>query len=246
MRRSTSRTVSRYWLTLVRSPGPSFFCRRAISSLTQSSRLAFFRSSARAVRRAAALAEQALEDDARMGLGRQRRRGRRPRQIVLVDAGVAVVALAHRGEQIHRQLERRQPRLLADLLRRDLIDRRAQVVVGALGPLRLGGAQEGGVGRRVRAGIGVLQLQIRDHRELIDQRRQRAEDRRKLGEICAGRSPPGDVAAHRHVDKAQAAHRIRRRRGQRGHRRNHRIQQRQRQRRPHAAQETSAAAEPSS
>ena len=46
------------------------------------------------VRRAAALAEQALEDDARVRLGRKRRRRRRPREIVLIDARVAVVALA--------------------------------------------------------------------------------------------------------------------------------------------------------
>ena len=65
-----------------------------------------------AVGRAAAVAEQALENDARMSLGRKRRGGRRPGEIVLVDAGIAVVALADRGEQIHGQLERRQPRLL--------------------------------------------------------------------------------------------------------------------------------------
>ena len=68
--------------------------------------------------RAAALAEQPLEDDARMRLGRERRRRRRPREVVLIDARVAVVALADGLEQIHRQLERRQQRLLADLLAR--------------------------------------------------------------------------------------------------------------------------------
>ncbi len=133
-----------------------------MSSLTQSSRLARLLQRRAPVGRAAALAEQPLEDDARMRLGRQRRRRRRPGEIVLIDAGVAVVALADRLEQVHRQLERRQLRLLADLLRGDLIDRGAEVVVGALGPLRLGRAQERGVRGRMRAGIGVLQLQVRD------------------------------------------------------------------------------------
>ena len=160
MRRSTSRTVSRYWLTLARSAGPSFRLSRAISSLNQSSRLALFRSAAR---RSAVLPpspNKTFKDDPRMSFGRQRRRRRRPGKIVLIDAGVTVVALAHRLDQIHRQFQRRQLRLLADLLGGDLIDRRSQVVVRAFRQLRLGGAQEGGVGGGVRAGIGVLQFQI--------------------------------------------------------------------------------------
>ena len=129
---------------------------------------------------AAALTEQPLEDDARMRLGREGRGRRRPREIVLIDAGVAVVALADGLEQIHRQLERRQQRLVSDLLRGDLIDGGAQVVVGALRPFRLCRAQERGVGRRMRAGVGVLQLQVADHRELIDDRSQRLQRGREL------------------------------------------------------------------
>ena len=97
-----------------------------------------------------------------MRLGRQRRGGRRPGKIVLIDAGVAVVALADDLQQIHRQFERRQLRLLADVLGGDLIDGGAEVIVGAFGQLGLGGAEEGGVGSRMAAGIGVLQFQIRD------------------------------------------------------------------------------------
>ena len=113
-----------------------------MSSRTQSSRLARLPQRRAAIGRAAALAEQPLEDDARVRLGRKRRRRRRPREVVLIDARVAVVALTDRLEQIHRQLQRRQQRLLADLLRGNLIDRRAQVVVGAFGPFRLRRAQE--------------------------------------------------------------------------------------------------------
>ena len=160
MRRSTSRTVSRYWLTRARSAGPSVFLQpRDLLGhrIEQAGPLLQRRA---AIRRAAAFAEQALEDDPRMRLGRQRRRRRRPGEVVLIDAGVAVVALADDRQQVHRQFERRQLRLVADLLGGDLIDRRAEIVVGALGLLRLGGAQERGVGGGVRARIRVPQLQV--------------------------------------------------------------------------------------
>ena len=176
-----------------------------------------------------------------MGLSRKGRRWRRPREIVLVDARIAVVALTHHLEQIHRQLQRRQQCFLADLLRSDLIDRRAQVVVRALGPFRRGRAEEGGVGGRMGAGIGVLQLQVGDHRQLIHDRAQRLERGRQLDQpALARRSPPADVASHRHVDKAQTTHRIGRRPGQSGHRGNHGIQQRERQAGAHTAQESPA------
>src|SRR5437763_127402 len=42
-----------------------------------------------------------------MRLGRQRRRRRRPRQVVLIDTGVPVVALADGLHHVHRQLQRR-------------------------------------------------------------------------------------------------------------------------------------------
>ena len=62
------------------------------------------------------------------------------------------------------QFERRQLRVLADLLGGDLVDGGAEIVIGAFGPLGRGGAEEGGVGGGVRAGIGVLQFQIGDRR----------------------------------------------------------------------------------
>ena len=45
-----------------------------------------------------------------------------------------------RNKKIHRHLKRWQLCLLTDLLRGDLIDSGAQVVVGAFGPFCLGGA----------------------------------------------------------------------------------------------------------
>ena len=84
-------------------PGRADGLRWAISSVTESSRLDRFFSAARRSAGAPALAEEALEDDPRMGLGGQGGRRRRPGEVVLVDAGVAVVALADGREQVHRQ-----------------------------------------------------------------------------------------------------------------------------------------------
>src|SRR4029450_5859381 len=132
-----------------------------------------------------AFAEQSLEDRSRMRLRRKRRRRRRPGGGVLIDAGVTVVALADRLEQVHRHLERRQQCLLADLPGGNLVDGGGQVIGGALGPFRLGCAQERRVGRRVRARVRVLQLQIRNDRQLIHHWRQRLQRRRQLGEPVA-------------------------------------------------------------
>src|SRR5690606_5157566 len=53
----------------------------------------------------AAVAEQALEDEPRVVLGRQRARRRTPRQRVQVNAAIAVLAHAREEAQIDRQLE---------------------------------------------------------------------------------------------------------------------------------------------
>jgi hypothetical protein len=112
---------------------------------------------------AAPFAEQHLEHQPRVRLGRQRRRRRRPRQVVLVDAGEAVIALTDSLHHVHRQFQRRQLRLAAELLGGDLVRRRAQVVVRTLGVFGAGAAQERRIRRRVRAGVSVLDLHVRQH-----------------------------------------------------------------------------------
>ena len=172
--------------------------------------------------------------------GKRRRRGR-PREVVLIDARVAVVTLPDGLEQVHRQLERRQQRLAPDLLRGYLIDRRAQEVVRALGPLRLCGAEECRVRGRMRAWVRVLQLEIRDDRQLIGNRSERLERRRKSRQLAiAWRGPARDVAAHRHIDKSQSAHRRSRRLREGRHGGDHRIEQWQRHARAHTSQERPA------
>src|SRR5437868_6589974 len=115
-----------------------------------------------------------------MSLRRKGCRRRRPGEVVLIDAGIAVVALSDDGKQVYRQLQRRELRVAADLLSGDLIDRCAEVIIGALGPFGFGSAQERGVGSRVRPWIRVPQLQVRDYRDLLLHGRERAERRRKL------------------------------------------------------------------
>ena len=112
----------------------------------------------------AAVAEQPLEQHARVGFGRQRRGRRRPRQVVLVDAGEAVVAVADLRDQVGAELERRDRRAAADLLRGDLIDRDAELVVAAFGALRARAAQKRRAGRgMVAAGDGrVPHLEVGD------------------------------------------------------------------------------------
>ena len=53
-----------------------------------------------------ARAEEALEDEPRVGLGRHRRRGRLPGEVVLVGAGVARVAVARLADRVAGQLQR--------------------------------------------------------------------------------------------------------------------------------------------
>ena len=191
------------------------------------------------IRGAAAFAEQALEHHARMRLRRQGCRRRRPGQIVLVDAGIAVVALADHFHQVHGELERRELGFLPHLLSGDLIDRGAEIVVAAFGPLRLRRAEE----RRVRGGVGagicVPELRVAEHSDVALQRFERAERARQIGECAgfSGRRPARDVRSHRDVDEPEAADRFCRRLRQRRHRRDHRVQQRQCDCRAHASQE---------
>ena len=138
------------------------------------------------LRRRAAVAKQALEDGARVVLGRQRRRRRPPRQRVHVDAAVAVPAVADQIVQVEAQLERRQRRILAEHRRRDLIGGDAVVHVGAFGVLRVHAGEPGARAARVVAvgavvrRVGVVLGQPAEDDHLILERRQRRQDRRQL------------------------------------------------------------------
>src|SRR5205814_10233434 len=98
-----------------------------------------------------AAAEQPLEDEAWTCFRRQRRRRRLPRHRVHVRARVAVIAGADDVVAVEGDLERRELRIAADLLRDQLIDRRAGLDVGAFGLLRMHAAHERRRGARVLA-----------------------------------------------------------------------------------------------
>ena len=72
------------------------------------------------------LAEQPLEDRARVGLHRQRHRRRPPRERVDVDAAVAPFAVADDEVRLQRELERASGVSLPSSLRRELVDGRAR------------------------------------------------------------------------------------------------------------------------
>ena len=91
-----------------------------------------------------ARAEQPLEEHARIEDRRQRLRLAPPRQVVGVGAGVAGVAIAGLARVVHAELERREARLVADLVGDDLIAGDARLDVdGGLADLDAGQIRPG-------------------------------------------------------------------------------------------------------
>ena len=174
MRRSTSRTASRYSddPRAVGRPERALQAREILVDAIEQAPL--LPHAVEPLFRRAALAEQPLEHDARVVLDRKRRRRRLPRHRVHVGAAVARLALAaeHEIELRRDQLHRRQHGLLAELRRGNLIGRRAEADVGAFGLLRMHAAQPRGARARVLA-VAVAQRfplllrQPADHRQPI-------------------------------------------------------------------------------
>ena len=197
-----------------------------------------------------AVAEQPLEHRAGVVLHRERRRGRRPGERVDVDAVVAVVAVPDEEAVLQGELERREPRVAAELPRRDLVDRCGQPDVGALGHLRARRAQPARVGARVLGvAVGAVPLRVAvlhvgENQRLVLHRREPLQDGRELQRAAlARRRPaigapgrPGDRPV-REVDEAEPADGARRGAGRGRERRHHRIEQRQGQGRPDTPQE---------
>ena len=240
MRRSTSRTASRYSETPRAVAGAERPLQAREILVDAIEQAALLLHPVEPLFRRAAFAEQPLEHDARVVLGRQRRRRRLPRHRVHVGAAVARFALAAEDEIDFRrdQLHRRQHRVLAELRGRDLVGGRAVPDVRAFGVLRMDAGQPGGAGARVLAvavaeRFGLLLRQAADDRQPIAVRRERRQDRRQL-EVRAGpfRRPVVDGCrssrrrwARRRTPGGRSASAARLRCG--GERRHHRVEQRQ-------------------
>ena len=184
-------------------------------------------------------AEQPLEHGARVALARQRRALVAPGQRVGIHAAVTGIAGAERLVAVERQLEGRQLRFLAQVLRRDLIHRHAGPDIGALGLLDVGGRQPRRARPRVTADAvtdGDVIGQVTDHEQVVAKWLQRGEDRRhrEVRPVALGQ-PERHRRAVRGIKHTQARRRLRR--GARaGERRHHAVQKRERHRGAESAQ----------
>ncbi len=132
-------------------------------------------------------AEQLVEHDARVAHHRQRLLRRRPADRVGVDAGVAVGAAARLVDVLDRELHRRDRRVLAELLRVELVERGAGEDVVALGLLRVRLGQEHrarpeviAADLRQRERLGVVHVGVADDGDVFAERRERLEGRAPL------------------------------------------------------------------
>ena len=181
---------------------------------------------------AAAVAEQLLEDRARVELHRQRLRRAAPRQRVGVDAAEVAGAGAGVVGRIHRQLERGHLRVAGEVPRQQLVHRHVGDDLDFVAPA----ARRAGQERARGAGVNVVPvgLESRQHQHPVAERRQRLENRRQLEGRALGLRQP---VVHRHpvrdVEGLEPVDRFRRGAGQD---RRHRLQQRQADRRAEAPQ----------
>ena len=113
----------------------------------------------------AAIAEQPLEDGARVVLHRQRLRGAAPRQRVRVGAAQDAGAGAGVRRAIHGELERPQLRLLGKAPRQQLVHRHVGQDLHLVAPAARGAGEK----RARRAGVDVVPagVQPRQHQHLL-------------------------------------------------------------------------------
>ena len=238
-----SRTASRYWPSLARSPDPSWRDRSPARSVTESSRLASFRS--RAFRmagiRAPGVAEEPLEHDPRVVLHRQRRRVVRPRDGVGVGATETVVARSGEVAPVHRQLQRRELRLASEGTAGKLVHRDGGRQVGAVVGLRAHAGEEPRGRPGVRPRLVRDPVHPRQHLDVPAERLEGLEHRRKLepGPL-GGRGPVLHHHPVRDVDDPESLHRRGGRVPDGRKRRHHPVEERQRERGAQAAQHGAA------
>ena len=158
-------------------------------------------------------AKEPLEKEPWVALGREGRVRRGPGEVVLVGAGVAVVAVAGFADRVGGDLEGGETGEVPDLARDELVDGDAVADVG-LAFAQAGAGEEGAGGARVIAaaviaslvgGFGGLMPQPADHLQVLLAGREWFQ-RGAEGEVGAGgRGPPrgGDGAIGK-IDKCRA------------------------------------------
>ena len=176
-------------------------------------------------------AEEPLERHARVHLSRQRRRRARPGQRVGIGAAVVGAAGADEaGEVLDRQLDRRERRVLADLLGDHLIGGGPEIDVLALGGLGDGAAQPARGRGHVRVGgLAARPRRVGHQDRVILERLERLQDGREVEALPGRRRRPlVHDGAVRDVDRPEPFRGVRGRLHRGGHGRHHRLQERQR------------------
>ena len=200
MRRSMSRTASRYSVSLARSPEPSLVSRRSTPPFTKSRMLlrSCMRRQARGGVGAVAVAEQALEQHARIHFHRDSAWWASARRWYSCRRSYSRSRSRRRGWALPRRFRARRTESLAQLPRRDLIGRNAGVDVGAFGLLRMHAGQPRGARARVVAAAvaeraAVDLRQVAEHQHLVAERLKRLHRGVELEARAFGRraaSPP--------------------------------------------------------
>ena len=134
------------------------------SSSTASSTLARRRPRFRRSGSFGLIGEEAVEDELGVDLGRQRRGRIAPGERVLIDAGVAAVAVAGAAEFFDAQLQRGEAGVVAERLGGDLVgrDAGAEIRAGRLAGLRAGEERRRGAGMVAGAvAVGRALSQVR-------------------------------------------------------------------------------------
>ena len=168
MRRSISRTLSRYSPSRARSRAPTLRCSSRASSATESRMLRF--SCMRWRRSACVPARPNIRSNATRGLVSIGCGGVSDAQEMRVHVGAAVAGHAAAdvaAEVLGRHLQRRERRVLTDLLREHLIDGDAEADVFRLGLLGDGAAQPARRAHRVIGhGLAAGARQVAERRSL--------------------------------------------------------------------------------
>ncbi len=200
------------------------------------------------IARVFATTKQTFKHRTRIHFRRIRNRSTAPRDAVHIRAGITRIAVPCQVTVFNAKLQRRQPRLRTNLLRRHLIHRCAHRNIRTCRLARMHARQETGgrtrvVARTIAQRFAVMIFQASEDNDVVMHRRQRLQNLRQIERPSQRLRPPvPHIDAIRHIAEHHAVGRgfCRRLRafGHRAERGHHCVQHRQRQRRTYSAQQT--------